>query len=211
MSRSIGRRHLRLSREFRSEIKIIAVRSGKGKKVPEEKIADKIVYNIKDAMEIGIQAASWKAKKVGVDTSLVKLASEINTAMPTYVVKKVEKALNSLGKTIKDSRILVLGLSYKKNIDDSRESPSLVIMDILIKKGADVQYSDPYLPKAPQTRKYNFDLKSVNLSVDNIKSFDAVILATDHDVFDYKLIEKESKLMIDTRGRLERSQKIIAA
>jgi UDP-N-acetyl-D-glucosamine dehydrogenase len=153
----------------------------------------------------------WKAKKVGMNIRFIELAEEINTAMPAYVVEKVNEALESVGKTIKTSKIFVLGLSYKKNVDDIRESPSLVIMDILINMGADLQYSDPYLQKVPKTRKYNFDLESVEVSANNIKSFDAVLLITDHDEFDYKLIEKESKLIIDTRGKFDKSQKIIVA
>jgi len=153
----------------------------------------------------------WKAKKVDMNIHFIELAGEINAAMPAYVVEKVNEALESVGKTIETSKIIILGLSYKKNVDDIRESPSLVIMDILINMGADLQYSDPYLQKVPKTRKYNFDLESVELNADNIKSFDAILLITDHDEFDYKLIEKESKLIIDTRGKFDKSQKIIVA
>ncbi len=145
---------------------------------------------------------TWKAKQVGIDTRFIKLAGEINTTMPHYVVQKVGAALDSAGKTIKDSKILVLGLAYKKNIDDTRESPSLTIIDILMKKGAEVQFSDPYLPVAPKTRKFNYDLKSIKLTKDTVKSFDLVLLVTDHDDFDYELIGNEAKLIIDTRGRL---------
>ena len=116
-----------------------------------------------------------------------------------------------MGKTIKGSRILVLGLAYKKNVDDSRESPSLTIIDMLMKKGADVQYSDPFLPEAPKTRKYIFDLKSINLTAGNIQSFDAIVLSTDHDNFDYKLIKKEASLIIDTRGHFDKQKYIFPA
>jgi UDP-N-acetyl-D-glucosamine dehydrogenase len=98
---------------------------------------------------------------------------------------------------------LVLGLAYKKNVDDTRESPSLTIIDILMKSGANVQYSDPNLPVTPKMRKYNFDLKSVELTKKNINSFDIILLATDHDDFDYDLIEKEARLIVDTRGRFK--------
>jgi len=154
---------------------------------------------------------TWKAKEVGMNTRFIELAGEINTKMPHYVIQKVGEALNLVGKSINGSRILILGLAYKKNVDDTRESPSLVIMDILVSMGANVQYSDPYLPKSPKTRKYNFDLKSIDLSKKNIKSFDLVMLSTDHDSFDYDLIEKESILIVDTRGKFKGSKKALKA
>ena len=154
---------------------------------------------------------TWKAKQLGLETRFIELAGKINTAMPNYVLQKVAKALNSINKTIKESRILILGLAYKKNIDDSRESPSLTIIDMLIKMSADVQYSDPYLSKAPKTRKFNFDLKNVKLTTENIKLFDVVVLVTDHDDFDYNFIEKHAQLIIDTRGVFKKSKKIVNA
>jgi UDP-N-acetyl-D-glucosamine dehydrogenase len=146
---------------------------------------------------------TWKAKKIGMKTRFIELAGELNAAMPHYVVEKVGEALNSIGKAINDSKILVLGLAYKKNVDDTRESPSLTIINILMKSGANVQYSDPNLPVTPKMRKYNFDLKSVELTKENINSFDIILLATDHDDFDYDLIEKEARLIVDTRGRFK--------
>ena len=107
---------------------------------------------------------TWKAKEVGINTRFIELAGEINTAMPHYVVQKVGETLNSVGKAIKGSKILILGFAYKKNVDDTRESPLLKIIDILMNMGAHVQYSDPYLSKAPKTRKFNFDLNSVELA-----------------------------------------------
>jgi len=154
---------------------------------------------------------TWKAKQIGVNTRFIELAGEINTAMPHYVVQKTSEALNFVGKTVKDSKILVLGLAYKKNIDDTRESPSMKIIDIIMKQGANVQYSDPYIPVTVKTRKYNFNLVSFELTPDNIKEFDIVILATDHDEFDYKLILKEAKLIVDTRGYYKKNQKVIKA
>ena len=151
---------------------------------------------------------TWKAKQVGIDTRLIELAGEVNAAMPNYVVEKADAALASVGKKIEGSRILVLGLAYKKNVDDTRESPSLTIIDMLIKMGADVEYSDPYLPTAPKTRKFNFALKSKELNEENIKTFDLTILLTDHDDFDYQLITQAAKLIIDTRGRFHHSSKI---
>ena len=151
---------------------------------------------------------TWKAKQVGIDTRLIELAGEVNAAMPNYVVEKADAALASVGKKIEGSRILVLGLAYKKNVDDTRESPSLTIIDMLIKKGAVVEYSDPHLSIAPKTRKFDFELKSIELNEENIKTFDLTILLTDHDDFDYQLIAQAAALIIDTRGRFHHSSKI---
>jgi len=154
---------------------------------------------------------TWKAKEIGLKTRFIELAGEINTDMPKYVVQKVGEALNSIGNPIKSSKILVLGLAYKKNVDDTRESPSLVIMDMLIKKGAEVQYSDPFIPKMLKTRKFNFHLESIDITKENIKSFDLILLTTDHDSNNYELIKKHAKLIIDTRGRFEKQNNIISA
>ncbi|MFQ5454102.1 MAG: UDP binding domain-containing protein, partial [Candidatus Zixiibacteriota bacterium] len=154
---------------------------------------------------------TWKAKEVGINTRFIELAGEINNAMPSYVVQKVGEALNTVGKSIKGSRILILGLAYKKNVDDSRESPSFTIIDVLKKMGADIEYSDPYLLVCPKTRKFNFDLQSVELTAENIKSFDVIVLSTDHDNFDYDFITRESKLIVDTRGRLKPSGTVFSA
>ena len=151
---------------------------------------------------------TWKAKQFGIDTRFIELAGEINTAMPNYVVEKADAALASIGKKIDGSHILVLGLAYKKNVDDTRESPSLTIIDMLIKMGADVEYSDPYLPIAPKTRKFNFVLKSKELNEEYIKTVDLTILLTDHDDFDYQLIAQAAELIIDTRGRFHHFSKI---
>ncbi|MBT4828123.1 MAG: nucleotide sugar dehydrogenase [Candidatus Marinimicrobia bacterium] len=144
---------------------------------------------------------TWKAKEMGMNTRFIELAGEINTAMPHYVIQKVSESLNAVGKSIKNSRILVLGLAYKKNIDDLRESPSLELIDILIGKGALVDYCDPYFKSIPNTRKYQIELNSKELTADILQSMDLVLLATDHDDFDYDLIKKKSKMIIDTRGR----------
>ena len=154
---------------------------------------------------------TWKAKEIGMNTRFIELAGEINTSMPNYVIQKVSESLNSIGKSIKNSRILILGLAYKKNVDDLRESPSLELIDILIDKGAIVNYCDPYFSSIPETRKHQIELSSKDLSVDVLQSMDLVLLATDHDDFDYNLIEKESSLIIDTRGRFGKSEKIIKA
>jgi len=155
---------------------------------------------------------TWKAKEIGMNTRFIELAGEINTAMPTYVVNKVGEALNAVGKSIKGSKILVLGLSYKKNVDDLRESPSLELIDNLIDKGAIVEYSDPYFQTIPQTRKHKFGLVAKPLNKDTLKSADLVLLSTDHDDFDYGLIQKEAIIIVDTRGRFKNAdRKIVKA
>ena len=154
---------------------------------------------------------TWKAREYDVNTRFIELAGEINHYMPHWVVNKIADALNNKGKSINGSKILLLGLAYKKNIDDTRESPAVVIIDLLQTKGAKVDYSDPHIPLFPRTRKYYFDLESVILTAENIKNFDCIVLTTDHDKFDYDLIQKNSQLIIDTRGRLIPSESIIAA
>lgn len=122
--------------------------------------------------------------------------------MPHWVVGKVADALNDRGQAIKGSHLLVLGLAYKKNIDDTRESPAVEIMDLLRDKGAEVAYSDPHVPAFPKKRNYTFDLQSEPLTPENVACFDCVVLATDHDGFDYPLLLKHARLIVDTRGRL---------
>ena len=154
---------------------------------------------------------TWKAREVGMHTRFIELAGEINTAMPTYTIGKIGAALNRSSKSFRNSKILILGLAYKKNVDDCRESPSLEILNKLIDLGADVAYSDPYIDHFISTRKYNMELQSVPLNTRSIQSVDLILLATDHDDFDYELIEKEAKLIVDTRGRFKASDKIIKA
>ena len=154
---------------------------------------------------------TWKAKEFGVNTRFIELAGEVNSAMPSYVISRVTDALNTIGKSISMSKILILGLAYKKNVDDLRESPSLEIIDILLQKGAKVEYSDPFINETHKTRKNDFKMKSVELNKDTINSYDLVLLATDHDIFDYDLIKKESKIIIDTRGRFQKSAKVLKA
>ena len=144
-------------------------------------------------------------------TRFIELAGEINSAMPAYVVEKTMDALNEAGKPLKGSKVLVLGIAYKKNVDDMRESPSVELMKLLQAKGANVAYSDPFFPSFPVMRKHNFDLQSVQLTAEMIASFDVVLLATDHDAFDYDLIQSKSSLVIDTRGKFLPSSGIIRA
>ncbi len=154
---------------------------------------------------------TWKAKEYDVNTNFIELAGQVNTFMPTYVVQKTSEALNKHEKSIKGSSILILGIAYKKNIDDMRESPSLKIMDFLLQKGALIDYHDPYISVMPKTRDYNFNLKSIELNKSNLAKYDIVLLLTDHDSFDYDLIENFSSLIIDTRGRFNKSKKVTKA
>lgn len=152
---------------------------------------------------------TWKAREFGMHTRFIELAGEINSSMPHYVVTQTVNALNKHGKPLKNSRVLVLGVSYKKNIDDLRESPSLDIIDLLNRKEAKVEYCDPFFDVLPKTRKFNFNLKRTDLTEENLNKADAVIIATDHDLFDYSLIKRCSKLIIDSRGRFNPSDNII--
>jgi UDP-N-acetyl-D-glucosamine dehydrogenase len=143
---------------------------------------------------------TWKARQYGVHTRFIELAGEINSSMPHWVVGKVVDALNDRQKSVKGSQILVLGIAYKKNVDDMRESPSVELIELLVAKGARVDYSDPHVPAFPKMRKYHFDLKSVPIDAQNLSSYDLVLIATNHDVFDYEMIRKNSQLIVDTRG-----------
>ena len=158
---------------------------------------------------------TWRAREFETNTKFIELAGEINTYQPYYVVDKSAEALNKNKKALNGSKILILGVAYKKNIDDMRESPSLKLIEILREKGADVDYSDPFIPKLPSTRKYNFDMSSVELTEDNLKSYDLILLSTDHDNYNYEFILKNSKLIIDTRNAFEKrgltSKKIFKA
>ena len=153
---------------------------------------------------------TWKAREYGINTRFIELAGEINHYMPQWVVGKTATALNERAKPLKGSRIMVLGLAYKKNIDDSRESPAVEIIDLLQKAGAQVEYSDPHIPVFPSKRDYHFDMQSTPLNAESISACDCLILATDHDAFDYDLLAKHAKLLIDTRGRLKGAN-IVAA
>ena len=143
---------------------------------------------------------TWKAREFGLHTRFIELAGEINRAMPEWVMGKVTDALNARGQSIRGSRILVLGIAYKKNVDDMRESPAVELMELLEKRGADVQYSDPHVPVFPAMREHRFDLKSVDLTPQGVASYDLLLLATNHDAFDYPMIGKNAKLIVDTRG-----------
>jgi len=143
---------------------------------------------------------TWKAREYGVHTRFIELAGEINNDMPKWVVAKVADALNQRSRSIRGSRILVLGIAYKKDVDDMRESPSVQLMELLRAKGAEIAYSDPHVPVFPRMRSHYFDLASVPLNAETIASYDLLLLATNHSAFDYDLIREHAKLIVDTRG-----------
>lgn len=145
---------------------------------------------------------TWKAREYGVNTRFIELAGEVNAAMPDFVINKVVTALNSRRKALGGASVLVLGIAYKKNVDDMRESPSVVLMEKLRDMGATVDYSDPHIKVFPRLRDHaDFNLSSVALRPEVLETYDAVILATDHDLFDYDMIARHSDLIVDTRGR----------
>lgn len=146
---------------------------------------------------------TWKAREYGVNTRFIELAGEVNSAMPDFVVNKVAMALNERRKSVKGARILVLGIAYKPNVDDMRESPAVILMDKLQKLGAEIAYSDPYVPVFPRTREHWFDLASVPLTPETLAAQDCVLLATDHKSFDYDAIRRHAGLIVDTRGRYQ--------
>ncbi|PID65222.1 MAG: UDP-N-acetyl-D-glucosamine dehydrogenase [Gammaproteobacteria bacterium] len=155
---------------------------------------------------------TWKAREYGLHTRFIELSGEVNQRMPEYVVGKLMDGLNEAGKALKKAKVLVLGIAYKKNVDDMRESPSVEIMELLEAKGANVAYSDPHVPVFPLMREHHFDLNSEPLTAENVAAFDAVVLATDHDRFDYALILQNAQLVVDTRGKYRgRHKKVIKA
>ena len=141
---------------------------------------------------------SWKAKEFDFRTRFIELAGEINTAMPYFVLEQTTAALNDRSKSLKGSKILVLGLAYKRDIDDLRESPSLTIIELFREKGAVVAYNDPYFPTVGHGRHY--DLNMTCTPLDNLAQYDAVVIVTDHTSYDYKAIVAQSKLVVDTRN-----------
>lgn len=143
---------------------------------------------------------TWKAREYGLHTRFIELSGEVNRAMPEYVVGKVTKALNDRFKSLKGSRLLVLGIAYKKNVDDMRESPAVEVMELLRAAGAEVAYSDPHVPVFPKMREHHFDLASVALTPQAVASYDAVVLTTDHAKFDYEMVRTHAQVIIDSRG-----------
>lgn len=148
---------------------------------------------------------SWKAREYDFATRFIELAGEVNTAMPYHVVESVATALNERQKALKGSRILLLGVAYKKDVDDLRESPSLKILDLLTARGAKIDYNDPFFPQMHQMRHYNFvGMKSVPLDSKTIAGYDCVLIATDHSSYDYQMIAEAAQMVVDTRNATRR-------
>ncbi len=145
---------------------------------------------------------TWKAREYESPTRFIEIAGEINTAMPAYVIDRLMDALNDRGKAMKGAKVLVIGVAYKKDIDDMRESPSLKLLDLLFAKGAEPSYYDPYIPVIPVTRKYQkFEgMRSIELAPETVKSFDAVLIATDHSAIDYGMLVENARLVVDSRN-----------
>ena len=147
---------------------------------------------------------TWKAKEVGRPTRFIELAGEVNTYMPRYVINRLIEALNDDRKSLRDARILVLGIAYKKNVDDNRETPAAEIIEQLAERGADISYHDPHLPRFPEMRKYDLNLSSVSLDAELLEGTDCVLVVTDHDAVDYELIGQHAGLVVDTRNAMAR-------
>jgi len=143
---------------------------------------------------------TWKARQYGMPTRFIELAGEVNTSMPHYVITKTLEALNERKKSLKGSKVLVLGLAYKKDIDDLRESPSIELIELLREKGAKVDYNDPYIPKTHKQREHDLKMTSKRISAKMLSKYDVVLISTDHSCYDYNMIVKKSKSVIDTRN-----------
>ncbi len=154
---------------------------------------------------------TWKAREYGLHTHFIELAGEINASMPQYVVDKTVKALNQAGKSLKGAKVLALGIAYKRDVDDMRESPSVFVMELLREWGAEISYSDPNVLVFPKMREHKFDLSSVELSPKTIAEYDAVILLTDHSDFDYDMIYESANILVDTRGKYRDSDSVVRA
>ena len=154
---------------------------------------------------------TWKAREYGVNTRFIELAGEVNSSMPDFVISKVVAALNERQKSVKGSKFLVLGIAYKPNVDDMRESPAVVIMEKLRDLGGEVAYSDPHVPTFPKMREHHFDLDSVPLTLETLGRYDCVLLTTDHRLFDYAMIRNGAPLIVDTRGKFGPTQGHIVA
>ncbi|MFQ5451041.1 MAG: nucleotide sugar dehydrogenase [Nitrospinaceae bacterium] len=156
---------------------------------------------------------TWRAREYGVSTRFIELAGEINVSMPEYVLQKIFLGLNNAGKSLKGSRILILGMAYKKNIDDSRESPSYTIMDLLERNGARVDFNDPYIPALGPRREYGHFAGKKSVPLDDLGQYDMTVILTNHSDYDYEAIVKQSNIIVDTRnacGNIQ-SSKIIKA
>jgi UDP-N-acetyl-D-glucosamine dehydrogenase len=144
---------------------------------------------------------TWVARQYGMTTRFIELAGEVNTSMPAYVVSRVSDALNERSKPVKGSRVALLGMAYKKDVDDPRESPGFELMDLLLRKGAQVSYNDPHIPELPRMRHYtHLHMNSRTLSPEFLSAQDCVLIVTDHSAYDYQSIVRHSRLVVDTRN-----------
>ncbi|MBL4883507.1 MAG: nucleotide sugar dehydrogenase [Planctomycetaceae bacterium] len=149
---------------------------------------------------------TWLARKQGLTTRFIELAGEVNASMPEYVITRLAEYLNEQSKPIKGSKILLLGVAYKKDVDDPRESPSFVLMEELIKRGADLCYNDPHVPTLPKMRNHDLpDITSVELTPETLAAQDCVLIATDHSAYDYELIAEHSQMILDTRNAIAKA------
>jgi UDP-N-acetyl-D-glucosamine dehydrogenase len=157
---------------------------------------------------------TWKAREYDISTRFIELAGEINTAMPRYVIERLAGALNErFGKGLKGARVLILGVAYKRNVDDTRESPSFKLMELLAARGASVAYHDPFVPEIPRSREHPefAGRRSLELSADSLRGFDAALVATDHEGVDYRLVVASSPLVIDTRNACPPAANVVKA
>ena len=145
---------------------------------------------------------TWIAKKYGFNTRFIELAGEVNTGMPKYVVRKIADALNERGMPVKGSKVAILGMAYKKDVDDPRESPGFELLDMLQKKGAIVKYNDPHIPLLPKMRHWPLlpSMESFPLTPESLAEQDCVLIATNHSAYDYEFIVRHSRLVVDTRN-----------
>ncbi|HEY6100299.1 MAG TPA: nucleotide sugar dehydrogenase [Anaeromyxobacter sp.] len=143
---------------------------------------------------------TWKARQYEFQTRFIELAGEVNTEMPRYVVQRLMEALSDRGRPLRDAKVLVLGIAYKKDVDDMRESPSVRLIELLQERGAQVVYHDPFVPRVPRMREHHLDMVSVPLTDEALESADAVLVATDHSCVDYARVVDRARLVVDTRN-----------
>jgi UDP-N-acetyl-D-glucosamine dehydrogenase len=148
---------------------------------------------------------TWKAREYQFPTRFIELAGEINASMPEHVVASLALALDQRSQCLKGSRILVLGIAYKNDVDDVRESPALRIMELLLQRGAHLDYHDPYIPRTHKMRNYDFELVSVELTPQTLAQYDAVLIVAAHSILDYREIVRHSRLVVDTRNATRRN------
>jgi UDP-N-acetyl-D-glucosamine dehydrogenase len=143
---------------------------------------------------------TWKAREYEISTRFIELAGEVNTAMPRYVVDRTMEALNDRKKALNGSKVLVVGVAYKRDVDDMRESPALQVIELLADRGAEVSYHDPFIPNLPATRKHDLEMSSVPIDPATVRSFDAALIVTDHSQIDYAALVESAQLVVDTRN-----------